>query len=646
MKTKVVRNIIFFIVLLSTVFSFSCKDYLDIVPDNTATVDHAFKKRLQAEAYLYGLYSFLPLFARPDNNPAFLAGEETWLVDGFVNFSDAMWRIAKGEQGTEDPLCNYWASEGSNYSLNGGRPVFTGIRDCNIFLENIHKVIDLDQEEKEKWIAEVKTLKAFFHFWLLNLYGPVPIIDKNLEISTPTEETMYYREPVDSVVNYIVGLIDSASQNLPLTIEDVALEMGRINRPIALAIKAKVLAYAASPLYNGNPLFTGFKDKRGVNLFSQTYDPDKWRKAADALKEAIDVCHEAGHTLFDFNTLPESNSIKDSTVLAMQVRGAATERWNPEMVWGDAHDPVTVLQRFGIHAFVHWNTNNAYTYMSWAPTLGTVKQFYTSNGVPIEEDKNWTGVNPYELKTAGTPDKYFIESGYTTINLHLNREPRFYGSMFVDGGKYYGNGVTSDASMYTSNMKYTAGGVAWFKLRHSSTGYLVKKMVHRLSSLSMTSSSSSIYRYAFPVIRLADLYLLYAEALNEIKPTPDQEVYTYIDLVRNRTGLQGVVDSWKNYSVVPDKPATQDGMRKIIQQERLIELAFEGQRYWDLRRWMLLKEYMNKPIQGWNIFGKDAADFYQLQTIYNPKFEDKDYLWPIRQGNLLKNKNLVQNPGW
>jgi len=476
------------------------------------------------------------------------------------------------------------------------------------------------------------------------MYGPVPIIDQNIEISSSSEETMYYREPVDSVVNDIVNLIDSASVYLPLTILDVTQDIGRMTLPIALALKAKVLTYAASPLFNGNPEYANVTDDREIPLFPQSYDPEKWAKAAAAIKEAIDVAHEAGHRLFDFNDLAESKSINQATVLSLQTKGAATERWNPEIIWGDTRS-TEILQRFGMPPFIFWN-QYAPALESWAPTLATVEQFYTKNGVPVGEDKDWTGVDRYGLRVADNSHSYYIEPGYTTVNLHYNREPRFYGAIGFDGGKFYGNGELLDNDMETIKCLYGSYGLTWYKNRHSVTGYFAKKMVHRLTSMSMTSSSYSMYLYAFPVIRLADLYLLHAEVLNEIKETPDQEVYEYIDLVRARTGLEGVVESWTNYSTNPEKPLNKDGMREIIHRERMIELAFEGQRYWDLRRWKLLKASMNRPIQGWNPLEKTSEGFYQVQTLYTPEFEDKDYLWPIRQGNLLKNKHLVQNPGW
>src|SRR5690606_3457870 len=112
-----------------------------------------------------------------------------------------------------------------------------GIRDCNIFLENIHRPFDLDDFERNQWIAEVKFLKAFYHFWLLRMYGPIPIVRENIPIGAGSSEVQVYREPIDLVVSYIVELLDEAAEGLPLVPQSMALEMGRPTKPMALAVK-------------------------------------------------------------------------------------------------------------------------------------------------------------------------------------------------------------------------------------------------------------------------------------------------------------------------------------------------------------------------------------------------------------------------
>ncbi len=626
---------------------FSCNDFLDVIPDNVATVDHAFANRYQAEGFLYGCYGFMPYYIDPAANPALWAGDEAWLFEGITSSVDVrMWNIARGTQGTDEPIGNYWASIGDSYDFKGGRAIFTALRDCNIFLENIHIPKDMDESERKQWIAEVKFLKAYYHFWMLRMYGPVPVIRENIAISSSAEDVQFYREPVDSVAAYIVQLLDEAQNDLPLTIENVTQDIGRATRPIALALKAKTLILMASPLFNGNPDYAGFADNRGIPLFPEEYEPEKWQKAADALKQAIDVCHEAGHVLYDFTSSGLTATLNEATIKAMHVRGAVTERWNPEIVWGDTPrgSSLDMLQRTSIPSF-NDNHNTGNLYLCYAPTMRVVEQFYSKNGVPIDEDKEWQGVDYFGRRKGDDSHKYYIQKDFETINLHFDREPRFYGAISFDGSLYYGNGVLADNAMWTVKLKYAATG-RFIIEKHSATGYLERKLISRLTTIAEASNAPTFYRYSFPLIRLADLYLLYAEALNEVKSAPDAEAYEYIDLVRKRSGLNGVVESWAANSVNPDKPSTKEGMREIIQRERMIELAFEGHRFWDLRRWKLAEEYLNKPIRGLNILGTTAADFYVEQELFTPTFSMKDYLWPLRTGNLLRNKNLVQNPGW
>jgi hypothetical protein len=146
-------------------------------------------------------------------------------------------------------------------------------------------------------------------------------------------------------------------------------------------------------------------------------------------------------------------------------------------------------------------------------------------------------------------------------------------------------------------------------------------------------------------MRLSDLYLLYSEALNESEG-PSAEVYKYLDLVRARAGLGTVESSWTNYSTNPTKFTNQDGLRAIIHQERLIELAFESQRFWDLRRWKESAKELNDPIRGWDVSQTTADAYYRTTVLYNQTFGTKDYFWPIDDNNITTNRNLVQNTGW
>ncbi|WP_346320610.1 RagB/SusD family nutrient uptake outer membrane protein [Chitinophaga sp. YIM B06452] len=615
-------------------FLFSC-NYLDIVPDNIATVDHIFRMRSTAEQYLFTMYNYLPNYVDAYNYHVFLGGDELWANDYNVGQPAPAWQIAKGFQNIVNPYSNYWGG------ANGGRGMFVAIRDCNTFLENIHKVPDMDDYEKNRWAAEALFLKAYFHFYLFRMYGPIPLIEKNLPITSSTEEVKVSQMPVDSCVNFIARLLDEAAVNLPERILNEATENGRVTRSAAKALKARLLVTAASPLFNGNPDYGAYTGKDGVQLFSKTYDAAKWERAAIACKEAIEECHAAGHQLYYFNPafLPFPGSAE--TITEMSVRNALCEKFNKEVIWTSTANRATTLQRENLPRLYSGDKQST-TLSSFGVPMKVAEQFYTKNGVPISEDVNWNYNTRYGTRNATTADKLRLKPNYTTANLNFDREVRFYASLGFDGARWFGQGRFNDEEPVYMEAKLgqIANNHAW---AYSMTGYWAKKLVNPQSVSSATEIT--IQSYPWPVIRLADIYLLYAEALNEWQG-PSAEAYQWIDLVRKRAGLQDVETSWQQFSKNPGAPASKTGLRKIIHQERLIELAFEGQRFWDLRRWKEAEAVLNQPITGWNVFGKTAPDYYQLKYIYTQVFRKKDYLWPVREEDLIENKNLVQSPGW
>jgi len=606
----------------------SC-DYLDIVPDNVATLDNAFTDRVNTEKFLATCYSYLPNYGDPWVNPGLLGSDEVWFNEELGNPQATL--IARNLQSIVTPYLNYWDG------LERGKPLFQGIRDCNIFLENIDKPHDIQATERRRWIAEVKFLKAYYHFWLFKSYGPIPIIDENLPIYTSSDGIKTYREPVDDVVEYIVALIDEAMVDLPLRVQSLTTEMGRITKPIAASIKARLLATAASPLFNGNPDFAALVDNRGMNLFNPDYSLEKWERAADALKEAIEICEEAGHKLVE--EYQTTSDLNETIRKELMLRSIISARESPEVIWGSTHFRFSqTYQRMAQPLLVTVTSANPVS-QYYAATLRMAELFYSENGVPIEEDVSFPYDKRYELRRASSDEADFVEPGQQTAQLHFDREPRFYAGIAFDRGAY----VLDPTYRYVQTR---AGELATKRNQgeFSATGYFVKKLVDAKNNFSGQDYVIN-YSYPFPIIRLADLYLLYAEALNEIKTTPDEEVYHYVDLIRFRAGLDGVVESWKNHSRNPSKPSTQSGMREIIRQERMIELAFEGQRFWDIRRWKTAEDILSQPIQGWNINGP-GLEFYQVVNIWQADFETKDYFWPIKETEIINNPNLVQNPGW
>ncbi len=163
-----------------------------------------------------------------------------------------------------------------------------GIRQTNIFLENIGSVSDMEQSEKDRWIAEAKFLKAYYHYWLIRMYGPIVLAKDNLPISSGRDKVDQPRASVDSSFAYVEELLNEAIPDLPERITNEISELGRITKGIALAVKAKVLVTAASPLFNGNNDYAGFVNAEGQEFFNTNFEMAKWEKAAAATKEAID----------------------------------------------------------------------------------------------------------------------------------------------------------------------------------------------------------------------------------------------------------------------------------------------------------------------------------------------------------------------
>lgn len=619
----------------------SCKKYLDVTPENVGTIDYAFRNRNEAEKYLFTCYNTLQSMSNVLNDPGFTTSAEIVYPNDLSErpINDAPFQLIRGTvQNITNPVLNYW--DGIQPATN----IFQAIRRCNIMLENIHKPIDLSPDEKARWIAEVKFLKGYFHYYLARMYGPVPIYRENQSITAPIEEIRVKRAPVDSVFAYAVQMMDEAAADLPVIIGNIQQELGRITKVIALSVKAEILATQASPLYNGNPDYAGFKNKDGGALFSATADPSKWQKAADACKAAIDEAASLNMKLYTFIQPANLPVLTDSLRKVLTIQNAVTEKWdfNAEVIWalnGSFGYQTYCIPRLTTTAVA----NSTAAAGSFTVPMFTTDLFYTDKGVPINEDKTWDYAGRYNLQAGNNASKYYIKSGYTTIKNNFNREVRYYANIGFDGGVWYGNGVTDQNNpLFIEAKGPDSKAGPKDRVRINMLAIWPKKLVNYMTVFNDGVQQAA---YRLPRMRLADLYLLYAECLNEAAG-PGAEVYDYIDRVRARAGLQGVVESWAQHSSQPSKPASKEGLREIIHRERRIELCFEAKAGWDLRRWKEMLTVLAAPVQGWSIFQKTNANFYSLQTLFIPAMTVRDYFWPLSDQALSQNPNLVQTLYW
>ena len=631
----------------------ACNDFLDVVPnDGLATIETAFNLRSTAIRYLGTCYSYMTQEGASGYDPALLGGDELWdLVGrGITNTSsrvpNSMFQIARGLQSASTVYANDWGS------------MYQGIRCCDILIEHIEKVPDMEEWEKKQWKAEVKFLKAYYHFNLIRKWGPIPIVRESLPIDADVETVRAFRDPIDECFDFVLDLLNEAIPDLPLVNPSVD-EYGRVNQITAAALKARIAVYAASPLYNNNIDQAPLVDRRGVQLFAQKTSEEqlaRWKYAVEACKEAIDLSSLANVELYKYDN---EYRVNDTLYLDFTLRGVMTERWNKEIIWGNTQSNSTQL--------LMWQQlttpNLQFKSLGWTHSLSSyafigvplkiAEQFYSKNGLPIGFDRQRQGLDEYELREGDKNHAYYLEEGYTTVQLNFDREPRFYSSLGFDGGKWVG-ALANYNDLQPENIFTVENRMGKALAKSSSetgpvTGYYPKKMYPYRNRMGANGSQLSSYWYPWPMIRLADLYLLYAEAINEAEGpngSNSADLFKYLDAVRERAGIPDVKTSWDEYSTSPGRYSTQVGMRDIIRRERLNELAFESQRFWDLRRWKEANAEYSKNIYGFNVIGAQPEDYYRKILIAEQSFTQKDYFWPIQSSTLERNPNLVQNLGW
>jgi hypothetical protein len=571
----------------------------------------------------------------------------------------------RGLLSVEGTPLGYWSGTG-----RGGRKasdLYEGIRQANVFLQYVDLITDMSDEEREDWSAQVKFLKAFYHFTLLQHYGPIVIVDNIVDPGESSREILYpSRSKIEDCFDYIVNLIDEATPKL--RVRAISSDLGQIDQTIAKAFKARVLFFRASPFFNGNmELFGDFYDHDKKPFFPLVYDKEKWKDALDAIDDAITACEDSRLGLYQYNKVyytydtTDVRKNPDKMQTFYSLRCLITDPWNKEVVWGysninnfynSTHDEIAKA------ANIRLPRNNEYTGNGNSPVeqsassgqwLGAgynmIERYYTKNGLPLNEDPSFDENRKYNIVTTpGIEDARYddilgvMQPGVDVISLYMNRELRFYANLGITGGYWRAHRYKIKTMMF-----YDAEGGRATTDEFLSSGIGVQKFVHPESA-----SEWSFWQipFPYPIIRMADLYLMKAEALNEYLDAPNGDVYNAINLVRRRAGIPDVEDAWKNATLHPDYHLTKDGMREIILQERSIELAFEGSRYWDMIRHKRAVDEFSTAMLGWNTLGETARTFFTLEPKQSRKFTVQGYLFPIDLDEMNTNSNLIQNPGW
>jgi hypothetical protein len=645
------------LVTLLAVAGSGCADYLDVVPDKTQEISLLFDRRESAYRALATCYTYMPQY---DLTYGLLGSSDEMIMtyDRVTHGKEVM----MGKLTADYPVMSYWSGSSDGWgalvnttAYNAGiyntSPLWDAIRVCNTLLDNINHVPDMSQTEISRWIAEVKALKAYYHFLLFAQYGPIPLIKSSVPIDVTDAELYVTRRPVDEVVEYIVQLLDEAiNGGLPTRVVSAA-ELGRIDGVIAASLKAKVLLYGASPLFNNNPMYSSLANSDGTKLFpvgDEAIENEKWVKAADALKAAIDLAEGNGVSLYTYDASVKPaydasnfDNHPDRVPYMYNYQYMMVDRWNKEVIWGESRlntDWHEIQRSINYKDRNESSTGDAWQWFN--PTMNSTEFFYTKDGLPMDEDPNFDYANRYSVVTIPTGYEDVAQEGEQTAKMHLGREPRFYASIGFDRSRVRGYG-----RLYDLNIRFGEGNgrASTSDVDNSCTGYFLRKLIHP-----ETRGDGTIVRYPWPIIRLGELYLSYAEALNEAYGTSRQaEILEYVNKIRTRSGVPTVEVAWSKAKNHPNYYQTQEGMRSIIHQERAIELAFEGYRNDDVRRWIQGNEF-NERIFGWDVNASSASGFYtpveMVQLLH--VFSTRNYLWPIPSDELVNNMNLVQNPGY
>ena len=514
------------------------------------------------------------------------------------------------------------------------------IRQANIFLQKAHPIMttgtqgdQLLEDELTQMKANVRFMRAFYHYLLFEQYGPIILVKD--KIYNATEDQDVPRNTVDEVIEYIDSELTAVASEL--TQEPIFEDKDYRAWPtkgVALAVRAKLWLYAASPLLNG-----GYREALsvtnpdGTRLFPD-YDAGKWEKALAACKDFIDYAEAGRYELYK-EYKDDNGAVIDPDKSVYNL----FQKYTHEIIWATANNDWGGMNgdAFDRRIAPRCEKNGL---GSPGVTQELVDAFYMKDGFPVSATAYLPQSTLYQEEGYGTykDQNDIFSKKYTNVtvsNRYLNREPRFYNTVFFNGRQWP---VSCNQVLF-----YNGGNSGVQEGQATLTGYMLFKRFNR--SVSLTNPGVASQFRPSIIFRLADFYLMYAEAANEVNPN-DARVLKYLNLVRERAGLPDIE------TLNPAIRGNQELQRAAIQRERQIELATEGQRYFDVRRWMIADKNgegrQNGYVHGMNVRGEsnDKEDFNRIVEASQIVFNRKMYLYPMPDSEMRKTKNLVQNPGW
>ena len=539
----------------------SCNGFLDREEDSFIDKTATFDSYNRTKQYLTYAYTLLPEGLNRFSREALLASatdDAEFAIESadIQQFNNGSWNALNNP----DDVWNRY---------------YSGISKCCTLLENTdHVNLDISRLDPDKqveyanslkdirmWRAEARFLRAYFHFELLKRYGPIPIVTSTLSINGNYENTP--RPTMKEVVDFIAKECDIAADTLELTPwRNVNDAFGRATKGAALALKSRLLLYAASPLY------VDFGDTNEAN---KPTDVALWKSAADAAKAVIDLNqYELASSYADLF----KNDFQNKEYIFVRRYAANSD-------FEKSNFPVSFGGKGG--------TN---------PSQNLVDDYEMLDGTPFDWNDPAKAAQPFE-----------------------NRDARLGATILMNMAPFKGKKVAT----------YPEGADASPNPNATKTGYYLRKFLNEDVNIQTGGSSGG---HVVPLFRLAEIYLNYAEALNECDPT-NPDIALYLNKVRNRASLPNV------------SALSQEQMRAVIQHERRVELAFEEHRSWDVRRWKIASSTLGAPLMGVQIERKPLGGYTYIPVKVEQRvFQPKMYWYPIPQSEVLKLKQWKQNNGW
>lgn len=652
------NNLIYIVLFLGASLGMvGCTTYLDKEPDDMKTDDMIWNSRVETEKFLYNVYSQIPAANLFQDDPWLGCSDEidlTWNVYATYNINLGNWNPSSG-------FYYKWAS------------FYNAIRASFVFENNVDKCPELSDDLKNQYKAEVKFLRGYYYWLILRQYGPAVLIKETTQVDA--DWNSFARAPFDDCVSYICDMMDQAEKGLPLSWNDNRVWLGKPTKLACKAVKSEVLTTAASPQWNGNQQYALFKNQDGTLLANTTYDENKWKKAAQASLDVINMAASTGVKLY------KNNENGDGTVFNpyKSVRDVTLKNWNCEIIFGRS-EALNVQNGWDVHASPGPNNLGGV-----GPTQRIVDAFYMKNGRTIDDPQSGYVENGF----ATTGDDFWNPNNLVVTtdrikmiadirkgdawghwagdwNMYANREPRFYASILYNKRvipqlpddivkrNYYSKGTQQNGyarvELYYGGTSRSSGSYTFYPR----TGYLVLKNIDPQANMRDRVYASP---HCEIFIRYAKILLNYIESLNEYDPN-NAKIAEYWNMIRERAGIPGI------FNVYPGIKGDKDKQREFILRERQIELCFETDRYFTTRRRWLAdtpdtggnadRKYgdggrmwgmdINAGVTTTNTF--DYLGFYNRVAFETRVFDKKMYLFPILQTEIEKGKLLVQNPWW